>query len=106
MRTRALIVTAFLSLPIALSAQGVRPPRTGPRTPTTPQPTLPPEIGPVAQDLAYRYSRWSGEAYSLVSAVQAPGPDGSSGSYAAFGAGTHGEFRTTNRFAATVDITA
>lgn len=104
MRTRALVVIALLALPAILDAQRLPRPRIGRGTPPQAAP-LPPEAPTVARALAYKRSRWSGEAYSLITSVQIPTADGGSASYANFGAGTHGDYRYTDRFSATVDLT-
>jgi hypothetical protein len=108
MRIRALAVVALSTLPIALAAQVVRPPRTG-RTvpPTSAQPAKPdPQIPVVARELAYRRSRWTGEAYSLITTVQTPTVAGGSTRYTTSGSGTRGSYRYTDHWSATVDMTA
>jgi hypothetical protein len=103
MRTNALAVIALLALSSGLGAQGVRLPRIGG---TMPQPTsLPPEAPGVTRALAYKRSRWSAEGYSLISAIQVPGGAGGMTSYTSFGAGTHADYRYTDRVSATADVT-
>ena len=105
-RTRAFAVIALLALSSGLGAQGgIRLPR-GAR-PTTPQPAPnPPAIGPVSQALAYTRSRWSTEAYSVISTMDVPSVAGRSSRYTTFGAGTHAEYRVSDHVSATVDLTA
>jgi hypothetical protein len=104
MRNRALLLTALLIAPSALSAQ-VRLPR-GVRggTPPTAAP-LPPEAPIVAKALAYKRSRWSAEAYTLVTTYQVPDGAGMT-SYTSFGSGTRADYRYTDHLSATVDFTA
>lgn len=105
MRTRAVVAIALLVLPAGLTAQ--RLPRPPIRRGTPPQAApLPPEAAPVARALAYKRSRWSGEVYSLINAVQFPTADGGATSYTNFGLGTRGDYRYTDRFSATIDLTA
>lgn len=104
MRIRALAVLSLLSLPLELSAQVGRPPRTGRGAAPQPIP-LPPEIAPVSRALAYRRSRWSVDGYSMITVVQAPTGNGSE-SYGSFGSGTHAGYRIDDRFSATLDATA
>jgi hypothetical protein len=104
MRTHALIVIALLALPVGSEAQRLPRPRIGRGTPPQAAP-LPPEAPAVARALAYRRSRWSGEAYSLINSVQIPTADGGATSYTNFGAGTRGDYRYTDRLSATVDLT-
>ena len=105
MRTRALVVITMLTLPSLVSGQGARLPRVGPRSVPQAQP-LPPEAPPVARALAYKRSRWSGEAYSLVSSHQVPVTGGGTSSYTTFGAGTRADYRYTDHVSATLDMTA
>ena len=104
MRTRALLVITLLALPAVLDAQRLPRPRIGRGTPPQAAP-LPPEAPIVARALAYKRSRWSGEAYSLINSVQIPTADGGAVSYSSFGTGTRGDYRYSNRFSATVDLT-
>jgi hypothetical protein len=105
MRTPTLAVIALVSLSSISSGQAVRLPRAGGRT--IPQPTsLPPQIPIVAQALAYKRSRWSGEAYSVLSSVQVPTGTGGTTSYVGVGAGTRADYRYSDRWSATLDLTA
>ena len=103
MRNRALLLTALVIAPAALSAQ-VRLPRGGRGAPPTAAP-LPPEAPIVAKALAYKRSRWSGEAYSLISTFQVPDGSGVT-SYTSFGTGTRADYRYSEHFSVTVDVTA
>jgi len=103
MRNRALVLTALLIAPAALSAQ-IRLPRGTRSAPPTAAP-LPPEAPIVAKALAYKRSRWSAEAYTLVTTFQVPEGAGSA-SYTSFGSGTRADYRLSDHFAATVDMTA
>jgi hypothetical protein len=107
MRTRAVLLTALISLPCVLDAQGgVRLPRggsSGRGAPPTAAP-LPPTAPEIAHALAYKRSRWSAEGYTLVSAVQVPTSTGSS-NYTSFGTGTRADYRYTDRLSATLDLT-
>lgn len=105
MRTRALLVIALLVSSADLGAQIRRRPQMDPPKPTRPAP-LPPEAVPVSRDLAYKRLRWSADAYSLVSAMQVPAGPGAVSRYTAVGAGTHGGYRFSDMFSATVDLTA
>jgi hypothetical protein len=101
MRTRASSLLVLLALPAALSAQILR----TPRRPTMPEPApLPPTGGPVARALDVQRSRWSGEAYSLFSAVRVPAGSGVA-NYASFGGGTHAGYRISDGFTGTADVT-
>jgi hypothetical protein len=104
MRTRALVAIALLSLSSGLSAQGIRLPRVGRRTPPQAAP-LPPEAPAVSRALAFRRSRWSAEAYSLVSAIQVPTEGGGATSFMTAGTGTHADYRYTDHFSASADLT-
>jgi hypothetical protein len=106
MRTRSFLLIALVSLPAVATAQaGARLPRGGTSRPGTRPTDLPPEIPVVARALELRRSRWSGEGYSMFSAIQVPAGDGST-SYTAVGAGTRADFRFAEHFSATVDLTA
>src|SRR5262245_30696626 len=100
MRTRVVAVIALLSLPCALSAQLRRP---STRTPAEPA-SLPPTISEVARTLAYKRARWSFEGYTMMSAIQIPSASGPTVSYSTLGTGTHADYRITDRFAATADM--
>src|SRR6185295_20115777 len=102
MRSRALVVLALFSLPAVSSGQGARLPRGGRGTQPT---TLPPEIPIVSRAMEVKRSRWSGEGYSLFSALQVPSASGTT-NYTAAGAGTRADYRFAEHFSATVDLTA
>ncbi len=108
MRVPPLVVIALVGvfgLSSASAAQRVRLPRRG----TTPPPaTLPPTAGQIAQSLAYTRSHWSVEGYSVVSTVDIPAATAAGGvsRFTAAGAGTHGDYRITEHFSATMDATA
>ena len=105
MRSRAFVLIALLTLPSEMTAQRIRLPRGG--RGATPQPApLPPDAGPVTRALAYRRSRWSVEGYSLISSLQVPGAAGGATRYTTPGAGTRADYRYTEHFSATVDMTA
>ena len=101
MRTRVVSLLALLALPAALEAQVL--PRIA-RRPTPPPAPLPPTSGPVARALEYHSSRWSAEAYGMVSNVRIPSGAGVM-NYGALGTGTHGGYRFADRFTGTVDLT-
>jgi hypothetical protein len=103
MRIRTLLIVAAIALPAGSNAQVRRlPPKPGQ---TTPQPApLPPEAPAVGKALAYKRSNWTVEAYSLISTVQVPTGNGTS-SYTTYGAGTRGDYRLSNQFSATMDLT-
>src|SRR5437868_6025804 len=105
MRSRALVVIALLALSSEMTAQRARPPRTG-RGTTPPPAALPPEAGPVSRALAYKRSRWSAEAYSLITSFQLPAVGGGVSRYLTPGAGTRADYRYTEHWSATADITA
>jgi hypothetical protein len=108
MRTRTLIATVLLLAPMALSAQRIAIPLPiGRRGPAHPEP-LPPQPGPVAQQLAYRRSHLSIETYPMVAFTDAPGLAGlgRGGSWASLGAGTHAEYRFAHYLAGTLDLTS
>jgi len=104
MRNRALLLTALLIAPAVTSAQ-IRLPR-GARggAPPTAAP-LPPEAPVVAKVLALKRSRWSSEAYTQISSFQLPDGVGTT-SYTSFGGGTRADYRLTDHFSATMDLTA
>ena len=107
MRTRSFLLIALVSLPAVATAQGgVRLPRGGTTRPGTLPTDLPPEIPVVARALELKRSRWSGEGYSMFSAIQVPGGNGGSASYTAVGAGTRADYRFAEHFSATIDLTA
>jgi hypothetical protein len=105
MRIRTFALIALLALPTASSAQRIRLPRGG--RGATPQPApLPPEAGPVSRALAYKRSRWSAEGYTLITSLQLPSVGGGVTRYTTPGAGTRADYRYTERWSATVDLTA
>lgn len=103
MRIRAVVAAGLLLLPSVMVAQGriTRPGR------TTAEPTpLPPEIPVVARALNVQRSRWTIEGYSMLSSVQLPSAAGGAvSSYTTFGSGTHADYRYTQRWSATMDLT-
>jgi hypothetical protein len=105
MRTRTLIMLGLSALPAVAGGQVGRLPRTPQRTPTEPAAPLPKEIPEVSHALAYRRSRWSSEAYSLLSSVSAPAGAAGVTSYTTYGAGTHAAYRYTDAWSATADLT-
>jgi opacity protein-like surface antigen len=56
--------------------------------------------------LAYKRSRWSAEGYSLITSLQVPAAAGGVTRYTSPGAGTRADYRYTDHFSATVDVTA
>jgi hypothetical protein len=106
MRFRALIAVALL-VPCISEAQVRAPiPRTG-RRPGEPVP-LGPQPVEVARALNYTRSRYSVEAYPLISRVVAPGftPGGPSTSSTSFGSGTRLDWRLTRYVSWTMDLTS
>lgn len=104
MRIRALGLLALVSLPAVVGAQVTIRPRGG-LTPTQPA-EKPTEIPAVARALALHRARWSAEGYSIVSAIQLPTGVDAVTNYTTFGAGTRADYRFSDRFSATVDMTA
>ena len=106
MRSRAVAVLALLAAPVGLSAQAI-PTRPAPR-PAAPavRPTEPsPQPAAVARALQYRRARWSVETYSVITTAQIPtGPELSR--YTSFGNGLRGDYRYTDHWSMTVDMTA
>lgn len=102
MHARTLVVIALLTLPSGLTAQ--RLPRVGRGTVAQPA-SLPPEIPAVARSLAYKRSRWSTEAYTLISNVQVPDAAGGITKSTTAGTGTRADYRVSEHFSATVDAT-
>jgi hypothetical protein len=105
MRNRTLITVGLFVLPTVAVGQVGRLPRGPQRAPAEPAAAPPKEIPEVTRALAYRRSRWSTDAYALISNVSAP--SGASGvtSYRTFGAGTHAGYRYTDAWSATADLT-
>ena len=107
MRTRALIASALIALPLvpcASSAQAVRRPPIDRRTVPPPAP-LPPEAIPVARSLAYQRSRWSAEGYSMIASSIIPAGVGATTRYTTIGGGTHADYRYSDHMSATMDFT-
>ncbi|HEV8445644.1 MAG TPA: hypothetical protein VGQ44_02445 [Gemmatimonadaceae bacterium] len=105
MRSRAVIVLALLAAPVGLSAQTL-PTRAPPRSAAPPvRPTEPsPQPAAVARALQYRRARWSAETYSVITTTQVPtGPVLSR--YTSFGNGLRGDYRYTDHWSMTVDMT-
>ncbi|HEX4683921.1 MAG TPA: hypothetical protein VH277_14475 [Gemmatimonadaceae bacterium] len=106
MRTRAFAATAVLaqlSLPLAIGAQVLpRLPRRG-----TPAPQSPPEptAGPVARVLDFHRSRWSAESDVLASSILLPSASGGVTRYSTLGTGVHSDYRVTDQFSGTADMT-
>jgi hypothetical protein len=46
------------------------------------------------------------DGYTMISSVQVPNPGGGSSTYSSIGAGTHAQYRLTERWSATADFTA
>jgi hypothetical protein len=115
MRARAFAVVASLALsgvvvlPLGVSAQIGRAPR--PATGRTLDPIvpnavpLPKEAPPISRALAYKRSRWAFESYTLLNSVQVPSGNGVS-TQQSFGAGVHGDYRYTDNFSFTADLTS
>ena len=106
MRIRTAFVAAALLLPSVATAQ-LRAPRIGGRHPAEPVPPgRQPEV--IARSQAFVRSRYSVEAYPLVSRVAAPGvSEGSPTSrWTSFGTGTRLDWRQTDYLSWTLDLTA
>src|SRR5437773_2306627 len=109
MRIRSLVVVA-LSLPVALSAQVLRP-RVGPRGPNPQRPAPVPQHQPaaVARQLAYTRSRVAFESYPMLSLSDAPASvargSGAPTSWSGFGEGVRLAYRVVPSFAMTLDMT-
>jgi hypothetical protein len=109
MRRHAVVLTALTvvaALPSESIGQRIPLPRIG-RRPTAAQPApLPPEAPAVTRALAYRRSRWSVEGYPFVSQIQVPTASGDASTYTMIGSGSHGDYRMTDHFAMTFDLTS
>jgi len=106
MRHRAAVVaTLALLAPSALIAQRGRLPRGAGKGAGPTAAPLPPEIPAVSRALAFRRSRLSTEGYSMISSMQLPTGAGTE-QFTMVGAGTHGAYRYTDNFSATLDITS
>src|SRR5215475_6297092 len=100
MRVHRLVVLGVVALPGILAAQvGRLPTRPSQRTPAQPA-SPPPEMPVVNKELSYRRARWSMDAYTMISSVQVPNPGGGSSTYSSIGAGTHAQYRLTERWSA------
>lgn len=109
MRTRLLLLAALVSVPAALTAQigrrggGIA---TGAGQPPLPGTPLPPQAPIVNQALSYHRSRWSAEGYTLISSFTTVDPTGGRSQSNAFGSGTHADYRVTDHWSGTADLTA
>ena len=111
MRTNVVLgltaLTTLLALPSESNAQRRPPvPRTGRGAPGVQPAPLPPEMPAVSRALAYRRSRWSVEGYPFVSQIQVPTTVGGTTSYTTLGSGSRGDYRLTDHFSFTLDITS
>jgi hypothetical protein len=104
MRNRVLFLIALATVPGLAGAQRI-PARVPARRVPVPATELPPQAPAVAKSLAYHRSRFSGEAYTMLSSFQVPAGAGSM-AYTALGAGTRADFRYSDHFSATLDLTA
>jgi hypothetical protein len=106
MRIRAIVAIILLTVPAASSAQRI--PVLGGRRGTPQPPSLPPQPGPIARELAYKRWRLSFESYPLVSFIQSPGfsGDGRQPAWATLGTGTRADYRLTPHVSATLDVTS
>jgi len=104
MRTRLLALTALVTLSSVVSAQISRRPPTR-REPTLDPAALPKEVPEVSRSLAYRRSRLSAEAYSLVSALRLPLASGGASTQSVYGTGTHADFRFDEHLSTSMDLT-
>jgi hypothetical protein len=106
MRIRIAVASVLLLLPAALSAQRIPLPGIG-RGPTRPQP-LPPQPGPIAQELAYKRLPISVESYPFVSFINAPGiaSNGLISSWTSIGAGARLDYRFNRFVSGTLDLTS
>lgn len=103
MRVRLLVVAAIAALPLTVGAQVLpRLPKRGlpvPESPPEPTPT------PVTQALDYQRSRWSSDAYMMASSIMVPSATGGVTRYSTLGTGVHSDYRVTDTFTGTADIT-
>ena len=107
MRTRLLVLAALVSTSAALGAQGVGLPRgRGAGQPPLQGTPLPPEIPAVTRALAYHRSRWSAEGYTMVSSITTVDPNGNSARYNGMGTGTRADYRLSDYWSTTADLTA
>ena len=110
MRTRALVVAASLAFPVCLAAQARPPVYVPPAPPTSTRPPTSspgpsPQPAAVARQLQYRRSRWSAEAYSMITSGQVPDGSGAFTRYMSFGNGVRGDYRYTDHWSASMDMT-
>jgi hypothetical protein len=109
MRTNVVValaaLTTLLALPSESSAQR-RPIPRGRGTPGAQPAPLPPEMPAVSRALAYRRSRWSVEGYPFVSQIQVPATTGDAATYTTLGSGSRGDYRFTDHFSMTFDVTS
>lgn len=108
MRIRSFALAVLLLSPAALVAQRRLPPLPGQRRgPEAPNPSAPPEQGPVARQLEYTRLNISVASYPTVSVVQSSGlASGGSSTWAAAGAGAQVAYRFTRLAAGTLDFTS
>jgi len=104
-RLSAVFALVALLVPAALSAQRLPLPGTGRRGPARPAP-LPPQVEPVARDLAYKRLPLSVESYQLISHVRSPTGDGVFQDWTSFGTGTRADYRVARNVAITLDLTS
>jgi hypothetical protein len=106
MRIHTAIATLALLLPSLASAQ-LRMPRIGGRHPAEP---VPPGKQPeaIARSQALVRSRYSVEAYPLISRMEATGPTAGSPTarWTSVGSGTHLDWRQSSNLSLTLDLTA
>jgi hypothetical protein len=95
------LLVAVLLVPAVVDAQRIIIPTRAPRPPI--EPPHPTAEGPGAREIAYRRSRWSTEAYTLVHALRMPTEAGLI-TYTTLGSGTHADYRAARRFSASLDM--
>jgi hypothetical protein len=105
MRTRVLALAALFAVSADLSAQRLPLPRIGRGTPTPPTENPEPAAGPVARQLAITRSHWSLEGYTMVSSMHVPTESGMMTTFTMLGTGTHGDYRLTDNWSSTMDVT-
>jgi hypothetical protein len=99
MRSRVIVAIVALVVPAALSAQRI--PLPIGRRPARPEP-LPPQPGPIANELAYKRWRISVESYPIVSYFQASGFP----SWTTLGMGSRADYMVNRYVSATLDMTS
>lgn len=104
MRLRSLAFVALLALPSWSSAQRIPLP-TIRRRGTPPPATLPPQPGIIANQLAYRRSKWSFESAPVVTHMEVPGATGGTTVFTTLGTANHADYRIGDHYAATMDVT-